>query len=86
MRANETYLKVKGHFSVRNRDVLMNGRFPHKWWSTLKSAVCEMGLIPATADHNPELLVYRSLDHMYSCKMLFLYALCNCMFLKINLI
>ena len=26
-------------FSVRNRDVLMNARCPHKWWSTLKSAV-----------------------------------------------
>ena len=26
-------------FSVRNRDVLMNAQCPHKWWSTLKSAV-----------------------------------------------
>ena len=26
-------------FSVRSRDVLMNAQFPHKWWSTLKSAV-----------------------------------------------
>ena len=26
-------------FSVRSRDVLMNAQCPHKWWSTLKSAV-----------------------------------------------
>ena len=26
-------------FSVRNRAVLMNVQSPHKWWSTLKSAV-----------------------------------------------
>ena len=26
-------------FSERNRDVLMNVQSPHKWWSTLKSAV-----------------------------------------------
>ena len=26
-------------FSDRNRDVLMNVQSPHKWWSTLKSAV-----------------------------------------------
>ena len=31
----------------------------------------EMGLITATADHNPELQVYRSLDHMYSCKIIY---------------
>ena len=24
---------------VRSRDVLMNAQYPHKWWSTLKSAV-----------------------------------------------
>ena len=24
---------------MRNRDVLMNAQFPHKWWSTIKSAV-----------------------------------------------
>ena len=30
-----------------------------------------MGLIPTTADHNPELQVYWSLDHMYSCKISF---------------
>ena len=27
--------------------------------------------IPATADQSPELQVYRSLDHMYSCKIKF---------------
>ena len=25
--------------SARSRDVLMNAKYPHKWWSTLKSAV-----------------------------------------------
>ena len=39
MRANETYSEAKHQFSVRNIDVLMNVQSPHKWWSTLKSAV-----------------------------------------------
>ena len=39
MRANETYSEAKRQFSDRNRDVLMNVHSPHKWWSTLKSAV-----------------------------------------------
>ena len=39
VRANETYSEAKCQFSDRNRDVLMNVQFPHKWWSTLKSAV-----------------------------------------------
>ena len=39
MRANETYSEAKRQFSNRNRDVLMNVQSPHKWWSTLKSAV-----------------------------------------------
>ena len=30
---------AKRQFSDRNRDVLMNVQSPHKWWSTLKSAV-----------------------------------------------
>ena len=37
--ANETYLVAKRQFSARNRDVFMNAHSPHKWWSTLKSAV-----------------------------------------------
>ena len=37
--ANETYSEAKRQFSDRNRDVLMNVQSPHKWWSTLKSAV-----------------------------------------------
>ena len=44
--ANETYSEAKRQFNDRNRDVLMNVRTfirtspsPHKWWSTLKSAV-----------------------------------------------
>ena len=45
MRANKTYSETKRQFSVRNRDVLMNVQSPHKWWSTLKSAV--FGLISA---------------------------------------
>ena len=39
MRANETYSEANRQFSDRNRDVLMNVQSPHKWWSTLKSAV-----------------------------------------------
>ena len=39
MRANETYSEAKCQFSDRNRDVLMTVQSPHKWWSTLKSAV-----------------------------------------------
>ena len=39
MRANEACSEAKRQFSARNRDVLMNAQSPHKWWSTLKSAV-----------------------------------------------
>ena len=39
MRANETYSEAKRQFSDRNRDVLMNVQSPHKWWSSLKSAL-----------------------------------------------
>ena len=39
MRANETYSVAKHQFGDRNRDVLMDVQSPHKWWSTLKSAV-----------------------------------------------
>ena len=40
IRANEVYTKANCQFCVRNRDVLMNAHFPHKWRSTLyKSAV-----------------------------------------------
>ena len=39
MRANETYLEAERQFSDRKRDVLMNAQSPHKWWSTLMSAV-----------------------------------------------
>ena len=39
MRANESYSEAKCQFSDRNRDVLMKVQSPHKWWSTLKSAV-----------------------------------------------
>ena len=38
-RANETYSEAKRQLSDRNRAVLMNVESPHKWWSTLKSAV-----------------------------------------------
>ena len=40
MTAIETYSEAKHEFSDRNRVVLMNVHSPHKWWSTLKSAVC----------------------------------------------
>ena len=39
MRANENYSEAKRQFSDRNRDVFMNVQSPHKWWSTLESAV-----------------------------------------------
>ena len=39
VRINETYSAIKHQFSVRNIDFLMNVQSPHKWWSTLKSAV-----------------------------------------------
>ena len=41
VRADETYSESKRQFSDRNIDVLMNmnGQYPHKGWSTLKSAV-----------------------------------------------
>ena len=39
VRANETYSEAKHQFSDRNKDVLMNAQSPHKWWSTLNSAV-----------------------------------------------
>ena len=39
VRANETYSEAERLFSDRNGDVLMNVQSPHKWWSTLKSAV-----------------------------------------------
>ena len=35
----EAYSEAKRQFSDRNRYVLMNVQSPHKWWSTLKSAV-----------------------------------------------
>ena len=39
VRANETYSEPKRQFSDRNRDVFVNVQSPHKWWSTLKTAV-----------------------------------------------
>ena len=39
VRAIETYLEAKRQFSDRNGSVLMNVQSPHKWWSTLQSAV-----------------------------------------------
>ena len=39
VRANETYSEANHLFSDRNRAVLMNFQSPHKWLSTLKSAV-----------------------------------------------
>ena len=39
VRANETYSVAKCQFGDRNRDLLMNVHFPHKWWSALQSLV-----------------------------------------------
>ena len=41
--ANAVYAEAMRQFSVRRRDVLMNAQCPHKWWSTLKSAVFGSG-------------------------------------------
>ena len=38
-KVNAVYAEAMRQFSVRSRDVLMNAQCPHKWWSTLKSAV-----------------------------------------------
>ena len=38
-RANAVYAEAMRQFSVRSQDVLMNAQCPHKWWSTLKSAM-----------------------------------------------
>ena len=38
------YAEAMRQFSIRSRDVLMNAQCPHKWWSTLKSAVFGSGL------------------------------------------
>ena len=38
-RANDVYAGAMSQFSVRSRDVLMHAQCPHKWWSTVKSAV-----------------------------------------------
>ena len=37
--------RPKHQFSNRNRDVLMNVYSPHKWWSTLESAVFGSSLL-----------------------------------------
>ena len=42
VRANETDSEAKPQFSDRNRAVLLNVQFPHKWWFTLKSAMFGM--------------------------------------------
>ena len=36
---NVAYAEAGNQFSVRTWDYLMNAQCPHKWWSTLKSAV-----------------------------------------------
>ena len=38
-RGAAAYAEATRQFSVRSRVVLMNAQCPHKWWSTLKSAV-----------------------------------------------
>ena len=51
VRANETYSEAKRQFSARNRNVLMNAQSPHKWWSTLKSAVFGLSKADLLSDH-----------------------------------
>ena len=57
VRTNETYSDAKRQFSDRNRDVLMNVQSPHKWWSTLKSAVvCSSSSLPLLVSEGGGLL------------------------------
>ena len=44
MIANEIYSEAMRQLSARNRDVIMNAQSPHKWWSTLNSAVFGLSL------------------------------------------
>ncbi|KAK3878686.1 hypothetical protein Pcinc_016694 [Petrolisthes cinctipes] len=37
--ANGVYVEAEQQFNNGARDVSLNARSPHKWWSTLKSAV-----------------------------------------------
>ena len=39
VRVNETYSEARRLFSFKRRDLLMNAKSPHKWSSTLMSAV-----------------------------------------------
>ena len=48
VRANETYSEGKYQFTDRNIDVLMNVLSPHKWRSTLKSAVVFLEFVIAS--------------------------------------
>ena len=67
MRANATYLEVKHQFSDRNKAVLMNVQSPHKWWSTLKSAVfgTSSSLPPLVSEGSG--LLYESVDLLLTC-------------------
>ena len=52
---------AKRQFITRNRDVLMIAQFPHKWWSTLKSAVfCWSSSLPPHLGEGGGLLVCES--------------------------
>ena len=81
MRANETYSEAKHQFSDRNRAVLMNVQSPHKWWSTLKSAVfgassplppiglvCEsVGKTDQLSDHFDSKQSMEAVDLLFTC-------------------
>ena len=43
VRTNKTHFEANRQFIDRNRDVLMNVLSPHKWLSTLESAVFSSG-------------------------------------------
>ena len=44
-----------------------------------------MSLIPAIAHHNTELQVYRSIVHMYSCKIIYYFLCTTFFFINIHL-
>ena len=60
MRANETYSEAKRQFTVKNMDVLVNAQSPHKWRSTVKSAVSGLSSILPPLVGGDGRLVYKS--------------------------
>ena len=65
MRASETYSEAKCQISKRNRAVPMNVQSPHRWWSTLKSAVFDTSSSLPLLDGEGGGLVCESVGKVY---------------------